>query len=172
MQLYIIRHGIAHDRSDPDCPDDFHRELTEKGRLRTHKVALALKRLEVECERICSSPLLRAVQTAEILSDVNGGVEVQVTDMLQPEIPVGQTVDWLLSAGWMNQAVFLTGHEPHLSSLVSRLATGGDSLRMDFKKAGVCHLVVSATGWMPVAELKWLMKPSQLLRIGESSPGR
>ena len=31
MQLYIVRHGIAVDREDPDCPPDPNRFLTQEG---------------------------------------------------------------------------------------------------------------------------------------------
>jgi hypothetical protein len=39
MRLYLMRHGIAIDREDPDCPPDPERYLTPKGIQRTRAAA-------------------------------------------------------------------------------------------------------------------------------------
>jgi phosphohistidine phosphatase SixA len=39
-----------------------------------------------------------------------------------------------------DDAAMLVGHEPHLSSLVSRLLTGKDNPMVEFKKAGIAGL--------------------------------
>ena len=39
MQLYIVRHGLAIDREDPNCPADPERFLTEEGIEKTKQAA-------------------------------------------------------------------------------------------------------------------------------------
>ncbi|MCA8962267.1 MAG: histidine phosphatase family protein, partial [Planctomycetes bacterium] len=60
MILYVMRHGIAFPREDPDCPPDFERPLTERGRERTHDAARGLVEMGVRPTAVLSSPLVRA----------------------------------------------------------------------------------------------------------------
>jgi phosphohistidine phosphatase SixA len=39
MILYLVRHGIAIDREDPDCPPETERYLTRDGIKKTREVA-------------------------------------------------------------------------------------------------------------------------------------
>ena len=72
MHLYLVRHGIAMDREDPNCPPDTERPLTPKGMKRTHAAALGLHALKIHPDAVLTSPWLRAVQTAEIFCEVMG----------------------------------------------------------------------------------------------------
>jgi phosphohistidine phosphatase len=67
IELYFVRHGIAVERI-PGVPDSF-RELTGKGRRRFRKTARAFAQLGRSLDLILTSPLVRAVQTAEILAE-------------------------------------------------------------------------------------------------------
>src|ERR1700733_5168555 len=78
MQLYLIRHGIAVDREDPNCPPDTERPLTPKGRKRSHAAALGLRALDVKPDAVLTSPWLRAAQTAEIFCKVFGYPEKKI----------------------------------------------------------------------------------------------
>ena len=69
MLLYLVRHGIAMDREDPNCPPDTERALTPRGMKRTHAAALGLLALKVKPDAALTSPgWLRAAQTAVNLS--------------------------------------------------------------------------------------------------------
>ena len=63
-ELLLWRHGIAEERH-PDRPDA-ERALTAEGSRRTAAVAQELKRLQLCCDPLLSSPLRRAAQTAEL----------------------------------------------------------------------------------------------------------
>ena len=65
MLLYFFRHGIAEDQSKSGRDED--RVLTEEGREKVGKAARGLKGLGVEIDHIFSSPLPRALETAEIV---------------------------------------------------------------------------------------------------------
>ena len=66
MQLYLVRHGIAVDGGE--AMPDGSRGLTDKGRRRFHRTARAFGKLGHKLDLILTSPLVRAVQTAEILA--------------------------------------------------------------------------------------------------------
>src|SRR5947208_16741706 len=70
MELYIVRHGIAIDREDPQCPPDPERYLTEEGVEKTKGVAKGVAALGVAADLFFTSHYVRASQTAEIFADV------------------------------------------------------------------------------------------------------
>jgi phosphohistidine phosphatase len=65
MELLIIRHAIAVDRTTPGLPDD-QRALTPEGRKKFREAARGLTRIVKRPDALLTSPLLRARQTAEI----------------------------------------------------------------------------------------------------------
>src|SRR5437667_6035385 len=82
MEIYVVRHGIAVP-SEAGIPDRF-RPLTSKGRRRFRRTARRFARLG-ELDLILTSPLVRAVQTAEILVAAVKDAEVAVLEELDPK---------------------------------------------------------------------------------------
>src|SRR5512134_249635 len=82
MYVFLIRHGIAID----DVPglSDEDRYLTGEGRVKTGKVASLLGKKIGHLDRILTSPLVRSVQTAEILAQRIGCEDVRVCLPLAP----------------------------------------------------------------------------------------
>ena len=70
MRLYLMRHGMAIDREDPDCPPEAERYLTPKGIERTRAAAHGLLELNIKPTVLLTSPYVRAVQTGEIVCEV------------------------------------------------------------------------------------------------------
>lgn len=69
MDLYIVRHGVAAEL-DHDIAEEGYRYLSVHGRNHCKIVAQKLKDLKVSFEAMISSPLVRAVQTAEVFASV------------------------------------------------------------------------------------------------------
>src|ERR1035438_7369156 len=67
-KLYFLRHGEAAD-ADVWRGSDFDRPLTDEGRERIALEADAIKHLDLGLDRIVTSPLIRAQQTATIVAD-------------------------------------------------------------------------------------------------------
>ena len=65
MKLLILRHAIAVPRGTPGIPDD-ERPLTAKGEQRFRRAARGLARIARRPDAILTSPLPRALRTAEI----------------------------------------------------------------------------------------------------------
>src|SRR5439155_1844546 len=89
IRLYVVRHAPA---VESGAGPDAQRTLTGKGRKRFHKTARAFGRRGEKLDAIFTSPLVRAVQTAEILAGEVRHGEVTVLDELGP----GHTPDALL----------------------------------------------------------------------------
>jgi len=119
MKLHIIRHAEAIERS-ADLPDE-QRSLTCRGRQRFRQVAASLKKMAITPDYIISSPLIRAVQTAEILSETirfNG--ELQISAELAGG-PDSAALRDLFQARSSAREVVVVGHEPDLGELVGTL---------------------------------------------------
>lgn len=141
MRIYLIRHGHAVDE-DINLTDE-HRYLTKKGRKAVREVARVLKHEGVELDAVLTSPLVRAVQTAELLAerlDFIGVVEA--LPALRPGVPPRVAALELPSRG-VSVAVF--GHEPNLSALGAFL-TGRPSFP-PLRKAQVCFIEDGAPRW-------------------------
>jgi len=131
VKLYVMRHGPAEDNSPTGRDGD--RALTPDGRERTRAVARALFTEGEAPLTIISSPLVRALQTAEIVAAVTelekrvreskatGGAPGAV-EIRREMAPGGDAVGLVLElARSGRKRVMVVGHEPDLSMLVSRL---------------------------------------------------
>src|SRR3954470_9015851 len=140
-ELYIIRHGIAEERSEK-WPDDTRRPLSEEGMTRFRKAARALARVGVEIDVVLTSPLVRTRQTAEIFAAAFSPHPAVVNlDALAPE---GTTSAVLaeLDKYSKKKRIALVGHEPGVGDLGARLA--GMRREMEFKKGAICRIDVDA----------------------------
>ncbi|HSS40527.1 MAG TPA: phosphohistidine phosphatase SixA [Polyangia bacterium] len=121
MRVTLIRHAEAGD----DAPRDEARALTARGRQDARRMGRALARRDVTFSVIVTSPLVRAVQTAEIVAAmVDYRERIVVTDALVPEAAVSQAVGFLASMARDPEAVSsvaLVAHEPILSALAAEL---------------------------------------------------
>lgn len=135
MKLYVMRHGPAEDSSNTGRDAD--RALTLSGRDRVRSVARSL----VSHGRdegpfvIVSSPLVRAVQTAEIVAatvDLKKRVEAEpkaraagatgAVEIRREMAPGGDAFTFVLDAARAGKKrLMVVGHEPDLSMLVTRL---------------------------------------------------
>ncbi len=145
MYLYLIRHGIAED-PDPLVPNsiasDEIRTLTKTGRKKFTQVAAKLQRLELNFDLIITSPLVRARQTAEILSDQQLSPKLEISQDLKPG---GNLLTWLTTwnARPIDTAISrlaLVGHEPNLSEWAELLVFGKVCHKLILKKGGVIGL--------------------------------
>ncbi len=166
MQLVVVRHARAEERSDflRHTNDDSLRPLTDDGRERMRSVAKGLRRLVPKVDRLFSSTLVRAFQTAEIISFEYKNMGFDQVSTLAPGFDRNETLKWLKQFEG-EKTVMIVGHEPDLSEFVSYLLSGNSSPFVSLKKGGACRLdfegVVRARG----AQLAWYMDPSILRRI-------
>ena len=72
MELLIIRHAIAAERDAQRWHDDGSRPLSPLGMRRARRAAAGLRAITRAPDRLLTSPLVRARQTAKILTEVAG----------------------------------------------------------------------------------------------------
>jgi phosphohistidine phosphatase len=155
MLLYIVRHGIAIDRDDPDCPPEAERYLTSKGVERTREAARGLRRMDISPDLALASPYVRAVQTAEIFCTALGLPESRIkkTEALKPEAPPRLLFEELTKS--KAQEVICFGHGPNVDELIA-FATHAPKAYTEMKKAGVACLDLHSVSPAD-ASLLWLL---------------
>ena len=117
MQFYLVRHGEAVSQAI-----NGQRPLTPGGRHDVEGLGRAAAARGVRPRKILHSGLLRAQQTAELLSKSLGGLdEIRELGGLRPDDD-----PFLASAELESSTVplMLVGHLPHLSRLASCLVAG------------------------------------------------
>jgi|HubBroStandDraft_1064217.scaffolds.fasta_scaffold213880_2 phosphohistidine phosphatase len=157
MKLYVMRHGPAEDQAASGIDED--RALSTPGRERVRAVAKILTAEGEEPAQVVTSPLVRAVQTAEIvaiatkLSDRGGTVTV-----LRDLAPGGEaeTLAWRMASEGQKRVMFV-GHEPDLSQLAAALL---GTFERPFDKATVVAIHLSPGE--PRGRLRFVLDPKAL----------
>jgi phosphohistidine phosphatase len=161
MDLLIVRHAIAFERDPHRWRDDGARPLTPEGKRRANKAAAGLKRFTKPPDRLLASPLVRARQTAQILTDVAGWPRAEEVAELSPEEPP-QALLTLLGKD-RSELVAVVGHQPGLGYLLSACLLGESrNLPVELKKSAVACLSFRGSARAGRATLKWLATPRML----------
>jgi phosphohistidine phosphatase len=159
MLLYLIRHGIAVDRTDPKSPPEADRPLTAKGVQKTRAAALGFSELGGKPDIFISSPYVRALQTAEIFAEALGFSpdKIRVSDALKPAANPAEILKEIQRIRAKEIACF--GHAPHMDLAIAQLS-GARGVFTELKKAGaVCFEHSAPNGrW----NLRWLVSPKFL----------
>ncbi len=165
MEIYIMRHAIAALREEWTGPDE-DRPLTRAGRSRMRVAARGLKNLKVRFDVIMASPLVRAIQTAEVVAkEIGHRSPVEICPALAPGLNPGSLYHFLGSfAG--RKSFLLVGHEPDLGNLVLHLIGGAHADCYPMKKGAVCRVDVEQIPPPGPGTLVWAMTPRILRRLG------
>lgn len=157
MRILFVRHATA---GQAGRGGDAARKLTSKGVQEAKMLAGALKAMGVAVDKVLTSPLARAAQTAAILSE-RLGAEVEESALLAPggdRAELRSLLEQLAAEGL--QTVILVGHSPTLEQMVGDLIAGNPAAGISLSKAGAA-LVEQAENSRS-AELRWLLRRSQL----------
>jgi phosphohistidine phosphatase len=119
--------------------------------------ALALKKLEINVDFVLSSPLKRAMQTANIIAKALD-LEVLQDERLAYGFSL-KNLSQIIANNTQASALLLVGHEPDFSNVISAL-TGGSEIVM--KKGGVARVDLME-GEQLKGQLVWLLPPKILI---------
>jgi len=119
VRIFLVRHGDA-DAEIPEGLGDEARALTAKSRQQVHGHFASLAERIGAVSLVLTSPLVRAVQTAQILSDVlhHDGL-LKAHRSLLPDMPVG-AIDAVLQEH-SSADVILVGHSPSMGAMAAHL---------------------------------------------------
>lgn len=143
MRLILIRHGKAADREvfAESGKDDSLRPLTPGGKRQMKRGAKGLRKLLGKVDLLATSPLKRAVQTAEIVYDTfDDKPQFVELDLLSGD---GQEPAKFIA--WLKEhdldaatTVAIVGHEPDLSHWAGWFLSGQKKGLVVMKKGAAC----------------------------------
>lgn len=140
MRLIFLRHGLAEGHYSFNQDADFERELTIEGIKRLHTNFKLFKKIQPSIDVIFSSPLARAMQTAEIFWTYYKQSDLEMMadlDILDDPRHLVEYISFLPTDG---QYAFV-GHDPHITKVIAALlALHPEHDFMTIKKGGVCVL--------------------------------
>ena len=170
MVIYFLRHANAGLKQFSDAVKDEKRPIDKIGEAQSHDVGRALAFIGVTANVIISSPLTRAMQTADIVAQEIGYEEKIVVDSaLRPEATFEQ-FKALVNRHKDKAAVMVVGHDPSMTEFVNRALSGGTPLAaIEMKKGGVAKVEKELRR---PAVLRWLMTPKVVQRVQRSSAKR
>lgn len=163
MLLYLVRHGIAINRDDPNAPPEAERHLTPKGIQKTREAARGLRALGIKPRAVLSSPYLRALQTAEIVCEE---LELPLgklrrTPTLLPEAAAAEFFRELKKVH--AEEVICFGHAPNMDDVLAH-ALGAAHALTALKKAGVACVELQSPGSRG-GTLQWVVTPKILRKM-------
>ena len=153
MRIYLIRHSEAVDRVPP-MPDAA-RYLSARGRVSFREMARRFRDAGGRPTRIFTSPLVRAAQTAEILSEtLEYDGEVVVDPRLSPGFDVAMLSSVLDDCPSEREIAFV-GHEPDMGDILTRLLSLPQAVAM--RKGAIAALDLPIAGDPLRVDLAWLL---------------
>jgi phosphohistidine phosphatase len=126
MELLILRHAIAFPRDARRWPDDTERPLTAEGARKARRAATGLKRLAARPQRVLTSPLVRARDTARIFAQAGRWPQAVECTALAPDGDPEAALASLRRQGAKADCVAVVGHQPQLGRLLA-LCLRGDA---------------------------------------------
>lgn len=161
IQLILLRHGIAEDVSKDGR--DFSRRLTKAGISKLKMRLPHLKELITYPEEtmIWTSPLVRAKETADILSEAIGQEKIIPYEF----IGHGGFEELMREIGEVrkNCSIIIVGHEPYLGNWSWALVGN----HLPFKKGAAASFCVSRGGEHKDTSLMWFLQPKDMDDTGK-----
>jgi phosphohistidine phosphatase len=165
MNLYIMRHANAGlSRGNPIL--DAKRSLIKEGKEQCMLMGRVLSALTIQIDVIVSSPLKRALQTAQFV-----GTEIGYEGRIEISSALGLTADYsafhqMVSGYGDREGVLVVGHNPTLFQFLGHLMTGSDDVNIRMRKGSIAR--VDMERHPPL--LRWLLDPRMARSIYASMP--
>ena len=167
MKLILVRHAAAVESAAGMA--DEQRYLTPEGRVFFRKTARTMLGKEIYPDLIITSPLIRAVQTADILAETLAfDGPLLVRDELRPGFAMPALQRLLNELRTVNELA-LVGHEPDLSGIVTALFSL--PFRCSFKKGTAVKLKIDPAELPASTTFKWLAAGGKLIASREEAFG-
>lgn len=155
INLYLIRHGEA-EKISP-LKKDFDRELTDDGKFLLQSAVEYWKKIIPTFDIILSSPLIRAVQTSEIIAN---GFNYNKEILKDNNLATGARTDDLIEIinHFHFENIACIGHQPDLSFHVSNLISN-TGCTLHFPPASICKIKFNGAAKFSKGELIYLIPP-------------
>jgi len=154
MNLYLMRHanaGIPRENLALDAK----RGLVKEGKDQCMLMARVLSALKVQVDVIVSSPLKRALQTAQFVgTELGYEAKVEISEALAPHAEYADFQD-LLAKYANREGVLVVGHNPNVFQFLGRLVTGNGGAAIRMRKGSVARIDMDRHPPL----LQWLIDP-------------
>jgi phosphohistidine phosphatase len=154
MNLYLMRHANAGvPRENPEL--DARRALIKEGKEQCVLMARMLSSMKIQVDAIVSSPLKRAMQTAQYV-----GTELGFDGKVEISPALGVNADFasflrLLAKYSDREGVLMVGHNPNLFQFLGKLVTGNGGAAIRMRKGSVARIDLDRHPPL----LQWLIDP-------------
>lgn len=164
-RVLLLRHAEAEEAAEAarEGRDEAHRELTREGRRKMHEGARGLGNLVEHIDVLVTSPLTRAIQTADIVAEAFPHAKRLTHPGLSPGVYHSALAQWVMHH---KGVVALVGHEPDLSQWIGYMVSGEPRSLVVMKKGGVCCLDMPTTAVAGEAGIAWHVTLKQLRALG------
>jgi phosphohistidine phosphatase len=154
MNLYLMRHANAGlSRGNPLLDDK--RALIKEGKEQCMLMARVLAALKVQVDVVVSSPLKRALQTAQFVgTELGYEAQVEVSPALAPGAEYAEFQDMLAKYAGC-EGVLAVGHNPNVFQFLGRLITGNGAAAVRMRKGSVARIDLDRHPPL----LRWLVDP-------------
>jgi phosphohistidine phosphatase len=154
MNLYLMRHANA-GLNRPNLLLDNKRGLIKDGKDQCMLMARVLNAFKVQVDVIVSSPLKRALQTAQFVgTELGYDSKVEISPALAPEADYA-AFQGLLAKYADREGVLVVGHNPSLFQFLGKLVTGNGGANLRMRKAAVARVDLDRHP----PQLQWLIDP-------------
>jgi phosphohistidine phosphatase len=158
MDLYLLRHGKAESASQGEGSDD-ERPLTSRGKSEMREIASWIRSHGCVIDRIATSPLRRAQESATIIAEVYPDIDgPELWDELAPGVEFDRLLYRIRDLNSL-QSLLLIGHEPSMSACIGRIIAGSGTVRIVLKKGGLAKIVNFYPAEQSSGDLVWLLTP-------------
>jgi phosphohistidine phosphatase len=154
MILYLMRHANAGVfRGNPVL--DAKRGLVKEGKEQCMLMARVLSALKVQVDVIVSSPLKRALQTAQFVgTELGYDAKVEIAPALALDASFTD-FQALLAKYADREGVLAVGHNPNLFQFLGRLITGNGGAAIRMRKGSIARVDMDRHP----PRLQWLIDP-------------
>lgn len=154
MNLYLMRHASAGiPRDNPIL--DAKRSLIKEGKDQCMLMARMLNALKVQVDVVVSSPLKRAMQTAQFVGTEMGyEAKVEIGKALGPDAAYAD-FQKLIAKYADREGVLMVGHNPNIFQFLGRIITGNGGAAIRMRKGSVARIDMDRHP--PI--LQWLIDP-------------
>ena len=169
MKIYLIRHAAAVEL-DKEVVEDSFRYLSHAGRNHSHEIAKKLKEHNVHFDIIFTSPLVRALQTAEIFAHIlNHKGELKTAVELAGGASYSRFHQMIKRNSHHNK-IACFGHAPDVNLFATGLINNNNvkELKLNFKNCSVCKIsydIKKETG-----KFVWFLKSDTLELVEAKIP--
>ena len=165
MNLYLMRHANAGmHRANPLL--DKKRGLIKEGKDQCMLMARVLNALKIQVDVIVSSPLKRALQTAQFVGTelgYDGKVEISTALLPDADYPSFQQ---LLAKYANREGVLAVGHNPNIFQFLGKLVTGNGGANLRLRKGAIARIDLERHP----PQVQWLLDPRTARSIYASVP--